>query len=329
MKEITYREAIREALCEEMRRDERVFLMGEDVAGYGGAFKVTDGMLAEFGEARIFDTPISESAIVGAAVGAALMGMRPVAEIMFADFITVAMDGIVNSAAKMHYMYGGELAVPIVVRMAYGAGQRFGCQHSQSVESWLANVPGLTIVMPATPADAKGMLKTAIRTANPVIFFEHKRMYATRGPVPDGEYLVPIGKADVARPGDDVTIVASGLMVSRSLAAAKRLESEGVSAEVIDLRSIQPLDEDTILESVRKTGRLVIVHEAPVRGGFGAEIAAVVANQAFGYLDAPIQRVGAPWTPIPFSPPLEDAYIPGEAQILEAVRLVVGSQVAV
>ncbi len=325
MREITYREAIREALREEMQRDERVFVMGEDVADYGGAFKVTEGLLAEFGPDRIFDTPLSESAIVGAAVGASLMGMRPVAELMFADFATIGMDGIVNHAAKISYMYGGELSAPMVLRMATGAGIRFGAQHSQSIEAWLANVPGLTIVMPATPYDAKGLLKAAIRTPNPVIFLEHKGMLNNKGPVPEEEYIVPIGKADVRRPGEDLTIVASGLMVDRSLAAAKLLEKEGLSAEVIDLRSIQPLDEDTILESVQKTSRLVIVHEAPVRGGFGAEVAAVVAGKAFGYLDAPIQRVGAPWAPVPFSPPLEDAYIPKESDILRAARTVVGA----
>ncbi|MCL4370711.1 MAG: alpha-ketoacid dehydrogenase subunit beta [Chloroflexi bacterium] len=325
MREITYREAIREALREEMQRDERVFVMGEDVADYGGAFKVTEGLLAEFGPDRIFDTPLSESAIVGAAVGASLMGMRPVAELMFADFATIGMDGIVNHAAKISYMYGGELSAPMVLRMATGAGIRFGAQHSQSIEAWLANVPGLTIVMPATPYDAKGLLKAAIRTPNPVIFLEHKGMLNNKGPVPEEEYIVPIGKADVRRPGEDLTIVASGLMVDRSLAAAKLLEKEGLSAEVIDLRSIQPLDEDTILEAVQKTSRLVIVHEAPVRGGFGAEVAAVVAGKAFGYLDAPIQRVGAPWAPVPFSPPLEDAYIPKESDILRAARTVVGA----
>jgi acetoin:2,6-dichlorophenolindophenol oxidoreductase subunit beta len=325
MREISYREAIREALREEMQRDARVFAMGEDIAGYGGLFKVTEGLLAEFGPDRIFDTPLSESAIVGAAVGASLMGMRPVAELMFADFATVGMDGIVNHAAKISYMYGGELSAPMVLRMAYGAGIRFAAHHSQSIESWLANVPGLTIVMPATPYDAKGLLKSAIRTPNPVVFLEHKAMFNNKGPVPEEQYLVPIGKANVARTGEDLTLVAWGLMVDRCLAAAKLLEREGVSAEVIDVRSIQPLDEDTILESVQKTNRLVIVHEAPVRGGFGGEIAAVVGTKAFGFLDAPIQRVGAPWTPVPFSPPLEDAYLPKESDIVRAARTVLGT----
>jgi pyruvate dehydrogenase E1 component beta subunit len=328
MREITYREAIREALREEMRRDERVFILGEDVADAGGVFKVTLGLLAEFGPTRVIDTPLSESAIVGAAVGAALMGMRPVAEVMFADFTTIAMDAIVNHAAKIHYLYGGELSAPLVVRMAYGAGPKWGSQHTQSVESWLANVPGLTIVMPATPADAKGLLKAAIRTANPVIFLEHKMLYGKKGEVPEGEYLVPLGKADIKRSGEDVTIVAMGMMVDRALAAARTLAEEGTSAEVIDLRSIQPLDEETILVSVEKTGRLVIVHEAPVRGGFGGEVAAVVANKALGYLDAPIRRVGGPWAPVPFGPVLVDAYVPKEADVIQAVRVTQGASVA-
>ena len=320
MRELTYREAIREALREEMRRDDRVFVMGEDVAVYGGLFKVTEGLLAEFGPERIFDTPLSESAIVGAAVGASLMGMRPVAEVMFADFTTVAMDAIVNHAAKINYMSGGETPAPLVLRMAYGAGPRWGSHHTQSVESWIANVPGLTIVMPTTPYDAKGLLKAAIRTPNPVIFLEHKLLYGKKGEVPEGDYIVPIGKAEIKRPGDAVTVVASGLMVDRALGAARTLAEEGISAEVIDLRSVQPLDEDTILASVEKTGRLVIVHEAPVRGGFGGEIAAVVANKGLGFLDAPIERVGAPWTPVPFGQLLVNAYVPKEDDIIRAVR---------
>lgn len=320
MRELTYREAIREALREEMRRDNRVFVMGEDVADYGGSFKVTEGLLSEFGPERIFDTPLSESAIVGAAVGASIVGMRPVAEIMFADFVTIAMDALVNHAAKISYTYGGLASAPLVLRTAYGAGVRFGCHHSQSVEAWISNVPGLTVVMPSTPADAKGMLKAAIRSNNPVIFLEHKVLYNKKGQVPETDYVIPLGKADVKRAGDRATIVASGMMVDRSLSAAKILEREGVNVEVIDLRSVQPLDDDLIVNSVKKTGRLIIVHEAPARGGVGGEVAAVVANKAFGYLDAPIQRVGAPWSPVPFSPPLEDAYVPRESNILEAVR---------
>jgi acetoin:2,6-dichlorophenolindophenol oxidoreductase subunit beta len=320
MREITYREAIREALREEMRRDDRAFVMGEDVAVYGGLFKVTEGLLAEFGPERIFDTPLSESVLVGAAVGASLMGMRPIVEVMFADFTTVAMDAIVNHAAKVNYMSGGETPAPLVLRMAYGAGPRWGSHHTQSVESWIANVPGLTIVMPATPYDAKGLMKAAIRTQNPVIFLEHKLLYGKKGEVPEGEYIVPIGKAEIKRPGNAVTVVASGLMLDRALGAARTLADEGISAEVIDLRSVQPLDEETILASVEKTGRLVIVHEAPVRGGFGGEIAAVVANKGLGFLDAPIERVGAPWTPVPFGQVLVNAYVPKEDDIIRAVR---------
>jgi pyruvate dehydrogenase E1 component beta subunit len=320
MRDITYRQAIREALREEMQRDSLVFILGEDVAATGGVFKVTEGLLEEFGPERVIDTPLSESVIVGAAVGASLMGMRPVAEIMFADFATIAMDGLVNHAAKIHYLYGGELSAPLVVRMAYGAGSAWGAQHTQSVESWLANVPGLTIVMPSTPYDAKGLLKAAIRSSNPVVFLEHKLLYSKKGQVPDEEYIVPIGRADVKQSGEDVTIVASGMMVDRALSAARTLAQEGISAEVIDLRSVQPLDEETILASVKKTGRLVTVHEAPVVGGFGAEIAAVVASKALGFLDAPIERVGGAWAPIPLGPVLIDAYVPKEIDIIRAVR---------
>jgi acetoin:2,6-dichlorophenolindophenol oxidoreductase subunit beta len=321
MREIMYRDAIREAMAEEMRRDARVFLMGEDVAEHGGNFLVTTGMLAEFGEERVFDTPLSESALVGAGVGAAMMGMRPIVEIMFADFVTIAMDAIVNHAAKINYMSGGEVTAPLVIRLAaYGAGRRSGPHHSQCVESFLTNTPGLTIVAPSTAYDAKGLLKTSIRNPNPVLFLEHKMLYAKKGEVPEEEYLLPIGVADIKQPGTDITIVSYGRMVDVSLAAARTLEKEGVSVEVLDLRSLQPLDEDAILASVQKTGHLLIVHEAPVRGGFGGEVAAVVAEKALGYLDAPIKRVGAPWVPVPFSPTLEDAYVPQEAEVVEAVR---------
>ncbi|MEW5984543.1 MAG: alpha-ketoacid dehydrogenase subunit beta [Acidobacteriota bacterium] len=325
MRELTCREAIREALREEMDRDGSVFVFGEDVADYGGVFKVTEGLLEEFGPERIFDTPLSESAIVGAAVGAAVMGMRPVVEVMFADFTTIAMDALVNHAAKMNYMSGGETPAPLVVRMAYGAGPRWGSHHTQSVEAWLANVPGLTIVMPSTPHDAKGLLKSAIRTPNPVVFLEHKLLYGKKGEVPEDDYVVPLGTANVAHPGDAVTVVATGLMVHRALDAARALRADGIDAEVIDLRSIQPLDEETILASVEKTGRIVIAHESPVRGGFGGEIAAVVAEKALGFLDAPVQRVGAPWTPVPFGQVLVDAYVPSEAAIIRAVRATLGS----
>jgi len=326
MREIMYRDAIREALAEEMRRDPHVFLMGEDVAEHGGNFLVTTGLYAEFGEERIFDTPLSESALVGAGVGAAMLGMRPVVEVMFADFVTIAMDAIVNHAAKVYYMSGGAVTAPLVIRLAaYGAGRRSGAHHSQSIESYLTNVPGLTIVMPSTAYDAKGLLKTAIRSPNPVLFLEHKMLYAKKGEVPEGEYLLPIGVADIKRQGSNLTLVSFGRMVDVSLAAAKTLEAQGVNAEVIDLRSLQPLDEDSILASVKKTGHLVIVHEAPVRGGFGGEVAAVVAEKALGYLDAPIKRVGAPWVPVPFSPPLEDAYVPQEADVIKAALAVMAN----
>jgi pyruvate dehydrogenase E1 component beta subunit len=323
MREIMYRDAIREAMVEEMRRDPSVFLMGEDVAEHGGNFLVTTGMYEEFGEERVFDTPLSESALVGAGVGAAMMGMRPIVEVMFADFVTIAMDAIANHAAKVFYMSGGEVTAPMVIRLAaYGAGRRSGAHHSQSVESYLTNVPGLTIVAPSTAYDVKGLLKAAIRSPNPVVFLEHKMLYAKKGEVPEGEYLVPIGVADVKREGTNLTLVSYGRMVDVCLAAARSLEKEEVSAEVIDLRSLQPLDEETILASVRKTGHIVIVHEAPVRGGFGGEVAAVVAEKALGYLDAPIKRVGAPWVPVPFSPTLEDAYVPQEADVVKAAKSV-------
>jgi acetoin:2,6-dichlorophenolindophenol oxidoreductase subunit beta len=324
MTRLTYREAISRGIREEMAADPRVLLFGEDVADRGGAFHVTDGLLDEFGAERVFDTPLSESAIVGAGVGAAMLGLRPIVEIMFADFTTIAMDALVNHAAKVAFMTGGEVCAPMVVRAAYGATPSFGSQHTQCIESWLTNVPGLTIVMPATPRDAKGLLKAAIRCQNPVVFLEHKMLYPTKGEVPDGDYVVPIGTANVLREGEDVTIVASGLMVGRALAAARTLADEGTSAEVIDLRSVNPLDEATILASVRKTSRLVIVHEAPTFGGFGGEIAAMVAAKAFGYLDAPIQRVGAPWTPVPFGPVLVEEYVPSTTDIVAAVHATLG-----
>lgn len=323
MREIMYRDAIREAMAEEMRRDPGVFLMGEDIAEHGGNFLVTLGLYDEFGEERIIDTPLSESALVGAGVGAAMMGLRPVVEIMFADFVTIAMDAIVNHAAKVNYMSGGKVTCPLVVRLAaYGAGRRSGPHHSQCIESLLTNVPGLTIVAPSTSYDAKGLLKTAIRNPNPVLFLEHKMLYAKKGGVPEEEYLLPIGVADIKREGTNLTLISYGRMVDTSLAAARILEKEGVSTEVIDLRSLQPLDEEMILASVRKTGHLVIVHEAPVRGGFGGEVAAVVAEKALGYLDAPIKRVGSPWVPVPFSPTLEDAFVPQEADVVKAARAV-------
>jgi len=323
MRELTYRVAVREALQEEMRRDPTVFLFGEDVGKYGGCFGVSTGLIDEFGEKRVHDTPISEAAIAGAAVGAAMVGTRPVGEIMYMDFCTIAMDQLVNQAAKMHYMSGGKLKVPMVLRTPHGMGRRAAAQHSQSFEAWFAHVPGLKVVMSADPANAKGLLKSAIRDDSPVIVIEHKLLYNDSGPVPEGDYLVPIGKAEVKRAGKDVTVVATSIMVKKSLEAAQRVQAEGIDVEVIDLRSIRPLDTDAILQSVAKTHRLVIAQEAPVFAGFGAEIAATVAEKGLYDLDCPIVRIGSWETPMPFSPPLEDAVVPNTDLIAEKLRAIV------
>jgi pyruvate/2-oxoglutarate/acetoin dehydrogenase E1 component len=324
MKEMTFVGAINEALHEEMARDERVYLFGEDVRigyGSGGAFGASNGLFAKFGPERVIDTPISESAIAGLSVGAALWGMRPVAEIMFSDFLALAMDHISNSAAKMRYAYAGEATVPVVFRTAFGAGVGAALHHSQSPEAWIANVPGLKIVMPSTPHDAKGLLKSSIRDDNPVVFMEHKFMYSrVKGPVPEGEYLIPLGKAEVKRAGEDLTIIATGAMVHQALAAAEILAKDGVKAEVVDPRTLVPLDRETILASVGKTGKVVIVHEAPTFGGFGGEIAAMIAEEAFYSLDAPIKRVGAPFTPVPAHPMLEQFYLPNAEKIVKAAK---------
>ena len=321
MKEMTLAEALRSALTEEMERDEKVFILGEEIGSYGGCFTVTRGMLEKFGEKRIIDSPLSESAIVGACVGAALMGMRPVGEIMFSDEITIAMDQIVNAAAKARYLHGGGASAPLVIRTAHGAtGRGVGAHHSQSLESWFAHVPGLIVVMPSTPADAKGLMKSSIRCDDPVIFFEPKMLYFVKGAVPDGEYLVPLGKADIKREGTDVTVVATGAMVPRVLKAASALEQEGVSVEVVDPRTLYPLDKETILRSVEKTGRLVIVEESCKTGNFGGEVAAIVAEEAFDSLKGPIRRVAAPDTPIPANSFLETLFVPDEKRIKEAVR---------
>lgn len=323
MRETTYVEAINEAMMEEMARDERVFVMGEDVGtGYGGGiFTATRGLLDKFGPERVIDTPISESAIAGCAVGAALAGYRPIAEFMFSDFLTIAMDQIVNLAAKMRWSLGGDIGVPIVYRAAYGAGVGAALQHSQAFEAWFAHVPGLKVVLPSTPADAKGLLKSAIRDDDPVIFLEHKFLYKRlKGLVPDGEYLVPIGKGDVKREGKDLTIIAYSAMVQRALEVADVLEKRGVSAEVVDPRTLLPLDEEIILKSVEKTGRAVIVHEAPTFGGFGGEIAALLADKGFNTLDGPVKRVGGLFCPIPYSPAMEQLYLPNVDRILQAVR---------
>lgn len=320
-REITYAEAIREAMSEELRRDPTVFLMGEDIGIYGGAFAVTRGMLEEFGEERIRDTPISEAVIAGAATGAALTGMRPVAEIQFSDFLSLTMDQLVNQAAKIRYMFGGKARVPLVIRAPMGSGTGAAAQHSQSQEAWFAHVPGLKVVVPSTPSDAKGLLIAAIRDDNPVVFLEHKLLYRMKGQVPAGEYTVPLGVTDVKREGKDVTIVATSIMVPRALAAAERLSQEGIEAEVIDPRTLRPLDDAPIIASARKTGRVLIAHEAVQSGGFGGEIAArIVSSEAFYYLDAPVRRLGGAESPIPYNPVLERAAVPQEDDIVEAAR---------
>jgi len=320
MAEMTYAEAIRDGMRQEMKRDSNVYLYGEDVGIFGGCFGVTAGLFEEFGPERVIDTPITETAIAGSAVGAAAAGLRPIAEIMFVDFMGVCMDEILNQAAKMRYMFGGKAKLPMVIRTPCGAGFSAAAQHSQTLEAWFTHIPGLKVVMPGTAADGKGLMESAIRDDNPVIFIEHKVLLGTKGEVPEGEYLVPIGKADIQREGTDVTIVAWSLMMSKALAAAESLAQEGISAEVLDLRSLVPLDKEAILKSVGKTGKLVIVHEAVRTSGFGGEIAAIVADEGFDLLDAPIKRVTAPDTPIPFSPVLESAYIPSEEKIIKAVK---------
>ncbi len=320
MRSIRYVEAIVEALAEEMRRDERVFVMGEDVGKWGGIFRATLGLYDEFGPERVRDAPITEAGIVGAAVGAALADMRPIPEVMYGDFTTICMDQIVNQAAKIRYMFGGQAAVPMVIRTNMGAGRSSAAQHSQSIHAWFMHVPGIKVILPATPYDAKGLLKTAIRDDNPVIYFEHKFLYTYKGEVPEEEYTIPLGVADVKREGNDVTIVALSRMVIESLAAAEQLEKEGIRVEVIDPRTIAPLDRDTIIESVKKTGRAVIVDEGCKTGGVGGEIAAMIVEEAFDYLDAPVARVGSLDLPVAFSPPLEAMYIPSQEKIIEAVK---------
>jgi pyruvate/2-oxoglutarate/acetoin dehydrogenase E1 component len=319
----THVKAINAALAAAMRADARVFVMGEDVAE-GGPYTATAGLAEEFGSERVRNTPISEGAICGVAIGAAQSGLRPVIEIMFIDFITLALDQLVNQAAKAHSMSGGQLCVPLVLRTQGGAGQRGGAQHSQSLEAWLTHVPGLKVVMPATAADAAGLLASAIADPNPVVFVENKALYFKREEVPQDPPPVPIGRARTARSGGDVTIVATSRLVAEALAAAETLAAEGIEAAVIDPRTLVPLDLDPIVRSTEQTGRLVVAHEAVKFGGFGAEIAAAVAAAAFDYLDAPIERVGAPYTPVPFSPGLEDAYLPGAPEICAAARATLG-----
>jgi len=324
MRKISFRDALREALREEMHRDSSVFLLGEDIGRYwGGAFKVTDGLAQEFGDERVRDTPISESAIIGAGVGAAITGMRPVAEIMFGDLTALAMDQIANQAAKMCYMFGGQAKCPLVIRTPFGAGVNIASHHSQSFEAWFMHVPGLHVAVPSTPYDAKGLLKTAIRGNNPVFFCEHKLLYPVEGEVPEEDYTIPFGVADIKRRGEDVTIVATLSMVHKALNAAEELAKESISVEVIDPRTLTPLDKQTIVASVKKTGRLIIVSEDCKTAGVSAEIAAVVAEEAVDYLDAPIKRVTEPDTPIPFSPTLERYVIPDEKTIIKAIREVI------
>ena len=318
--EITFAQALNDALAEELERDDRVFVMGEDVGVFGGVFGVTRGLQERFGERRVMDTPLSETLIVGAGVGAAITGLRPVVELQYSDFVGIAMDEIYNKAAKWRYMHGARFSVPLVIRAPEGAKGGAGAEHSQSPGGLFQSAFGLHVLMPSTPADAKGLLKSAIRDDNPVLFLEHKALYPKKGLVPDGEHLVPIGVADIKRAGTDVTIVAWGSYVGRSLQAAEELAALGIDAEVVDPRGIRPLDTATILESVARTGRLVIVHEAPAAGGPGAEVAAVVAEEALDLLLAPVIRVTSPPTPIPQSVPLERLLLPTVADIVSAVR---------
>jgi len=323
-RELTYGEAVKEAIAEEMRRDSRVFLIGEDVAEAGTAFRVLSGLVDEFGTGRVVDTPISEPGFTGLAVGAAMAGLRPIADIMFGDFLTLVMDQMVNQAAKIHYMSGGKWKVPMVLRTTLGAGRRSAAQHSQSLHAWLAHIPGLKVVLPSTPYDAKGLIKAAVRDENPVVVFEDKMMYRVKGPVPEEEYVLPLGVADIKRPGSDITIVATSSMVPVALGAADTLEKAGISAEVIDPRTIWPLDEKTLIESASKTSRVIVVDEGYARYGVTAEIASVIAEGAFFNLEAPVRRIGAMHVPIPFSPPLEDLTIPSEKAIVEAAQELCG-----
>jgi len=319
-RELTFAQAIREALAEEMRRDPTVCIFGEDVAEAGTPFKVLSGLVEEFGSERVLDTPISEAGFTGMGVGAAMTGLRPIVDIMFGDFLTLTMDQMVNQAAKAHYMSGGTWRVPMVLRTTLGATRRSAAQHSQSLHAWLSHVPGLKVVLPSTPYDAKGLLKTAIRDDNPVVFFEDKMMYKLKGPVPAGEYTIPFGEADVKREGEDITLVATSSMVQVALGAADLLEPEGISAEVVDPRTTWPLDEKTLVESVKKTSRAIVLDEGYGRYGVTGELAAVIAEGAFYNLEAPVKRMGAMHVPIPFSPPLEDVTVPTEQTVFEAAR---------
>src|SRR5712672_2552387 len=323
-RELTFAQAIREALAEEMRRDSRVCIFGEDVAEAGTPFKVLSDLVEEFGTERMIDTPISEAGFTGVGVGAAMTGMRPVVDIMFGDFLTLTMDQMVNQAAKVHYMSGGTWKVPMVLRTTLGATRRSAAQHSQSLHAWVSHIPGLKVVLPSTPYDAKGLLKTAIRDENPVVFFEDKMMYKLKGPVPEEEYTIALGVADVKRAGDDITIVATSSMVQVALGAASLLEESGISAEVIDPRTLWPVDEKTLIDSAKKTSRVIVLDEGYGRYGVTAEIASVIAEGAFYYLDGRVKSLGAMHVPIPFSPPLEDVTVPTEQAVFEAARALCG-----
>src|SRR6059058_523552 len=325
-RELTLSQAVNEAFREEMRRDPTVFVIGEDVAEAGTPFKVLAGLVDEFGTERVVDSPISEPGITGLALGAAMTGMRPVVDIMFGDFLTLIMDQVVNQAAKIHYMSGGSLKAPLTIRTTLGATRRSGAQHSQSLHAWVAHVPGLKVCLPSTPADAKGLLKSAIRDDNPVVIFEDKMMYAVKGLVPDGDHLVPLGLADVKREGEDVTIIGTSSMIQVALAAAEELERDGVSVEVVDPRTIAPLDRATLVASARKTGRVMVVDEGHQTYGASAELAAVVAEGAFWHLDAPVRRLGAMDVPIPFSPPLEDETVPTPERVVETALDLLGKK---
>jgi pyruvate/2-oxoglutarate/acetoin dehydrogenase E1 component len=324
VREITLAQAIREALAEELRRDSRVFILGEDVAEAGTPFKVLSGLVEEFGTNRVIDSPISEAGITGLGVGGAMTGMRPVIDIMFGDFIGLAMDQIVNQAAKVHYMSGGKLKVPLVVRTTLGASRRSAAQHSQSLHAWVSHVPGLKVVLPSTPYDAKGLLKTAIRDDNPVIFFEDKMMYTLKGAVPEGEYTIPFGVADIKRSGTDITLVATSSMVQVALEAAEQLAQVQISAEVVDPRTTFPLDTETLISSAKKTSRAIVIDEGYERYGVTAEIASIIADGAFYYLDAPVKRMGAMDVPIPFSPALEDLTVPTAATVAALAKTLCG-----
>lgn len=324
MREITFAQAVREALAEEMRRDERVFIIGEDVAEAGTPFKVMAGLVDEFGRERVIDSPISEAGITGICVGAAMTGMRPVVDIMFGDFLTLTMDQMVNQAAKIHYMSGGKLNVPMVMRTTLGATRRSAAQHSQSLHAWVSHVPGLKVIVPSTPYDTKGLLKTAIRDNNPVVFFEDKMSFQIKGPVPEAEYTIPLGVADIKREGSDITLVALSSMVQVALTAADQLAEFGISTEVVDPRTTLPLDCDTLVESAKKTGRVIVIDEGYQQYGVTAEIASVIADGAFYYLDAPVKRMGAMNVPIPFSPVLEDLTVPTPEKVRDMARVLCG-----